>query len=95
MQKIVEKLVHFRLEFLLDDDSKHFKPAEWWETIMGTEFEFELKDMNKLSKAISDFLKNVPKGTLGTSELISNYYADYGLQDYKTHTHGYTRYGAT
>ena len=48
---------------------------------MGTEFEFELKDMNKLSKAIGEFLKNVPKGTLGTSELISNDYADYGLQD--------------
>ena len=66
-------------EFLLDDDSKHFKPAEWWATIMGTDFEFELKDMNKLSKAIGEFLKNVPKGTLGTSELISNDYADYGL----------------
>ena len=48
---------------------------------MGTEFEFELKDMHKLSKAIGDFLKNLPKGTLGTSELISNDYADYGLQD--------------
>ena len=62
---------------------------------MKTEFEFELKDMNKLSKVIGDFLKNLPKGTLGSSELISHDYADYGLQDYKTHTHGYTRYGAT
>ena len=25
VQKLVEKLVHFRLEFLLDDDSKNFK----------------------------------------------------------------------
>ena len=56
VQKIVEKLDHFRLEFLLEDDSKHFKPAEWWATIMGTEFEFELKDMNKLSKAIGDVI---------------------------------------
>ena len=95
VRMIVEKLVHFRLEFLLDNDSKNFDPGEWLATIMKTEFEFELKVMNKLSKAISDFLKNVPKGTLGTSELISNDYADYGLQDYKTHTHGYTRYGAT
>ena len=46
---------------------------------MGTEFEFELREMLKLSKAIGDFLKNMPKGTLGTSELISNDYADYGL----------------
>ena len=46
---------------------------------MGTEFEFELREMLKLSKAIGDFLKNLPKGTLGTSELISNDYADYGL----------------
>ena len=52
VQKIVEKLVHFRLEFLLDDDSKNFDPGEWWASIMKTEFEFELKDMNKLSKAI-------------------------------------------
>ena len=89
MQKIVEKLVHFRLEFLLDDDSKNFDPGEWWATIMKTEFEFELKDMNKLSKVIGDFLKNMPKGTLGSSELISNDYADYGLQDYKTHTRIY------
>ena len=36
VQKIVEKLVHFRLEFRLDDDSKDFKPADWWATIMGT-----------------------------------------------------------
>ena len=36
VQKIVEKLVHLRLEFLIDDDSKHFKPAEWWATIAGT-----------------------------------------------------------
>ena len=36
VQKIVEKLVHFRLEFLLDDDSKDFKPAKWWATIMGS-----------------------------------------------------------
>ena len=46
---------------------------------MGTEFEFELRETSKLSKAIGDFLKNMPKGTLGTSELISNDYADYGL----------------
>ena len=95
VQKIVEKLVHFRLEISLDDDSKNFDPGEWWASIMKTEFEFELKDMNKLRKVIEHFLKTMPKGTLGSSELISNDYADYGLQDYKTHTHGYTRYGAT
>ena len=49
--------------------------------MMKTEFEFELNDMNKLSKAISDFLKSLPRGTLGTSELISDDYEDYGLQD--------------
>ena len=95
VQKIVEKLVHFRLEISLDDDSKNFDPGEWWASIMKTEFEFELKDMNKLRKVIEHFLKTMPKGTLGSSELIINDYADYGLQDYKTHTHGYTRYGAT
>ena len=46
---------------------------------MGTEFELEIKDITKLNKAIGDFLKKMPKGTLGTSELISNDYADYGL----------------
>ena len=85
VQKIVEKLVHFRLEISLDDDSKNFDPGEWWASIMKTEFEFELKDMNKLSKVIGDFLKNLPKGTLGSSELISNDYADYGLPDYGLH----------
>ena len=80
VQKIVEKLVHFRLEFLLDDDSKNFKPGEWWATLENTENEWELKDMQKLSKAMGDFLRNMPKGTLGTSELISSDYADYGLQ---------------
>ena len=81
VQKLVEKLVPVRLEFLLDNDSKTFDPGSWLATIMKTEVEFDLKDMNKLSKAIGEFLKNVPKGTLGTSELISNDYADYGLQD--------------
>ena len=56
---------------------------------MKTEFEFELKDMNKLRKVIEHFLKTMPKGTLGSSELIINDYADYGLQDYKTHTRIY------
>ena len=82
VRMIVEKLVHFRLDFLLDKDSKTFDPGLWLATIMKTEFELDLKDMNKLSKAISEFLKNLPKGTLGTSELISNDYADYGLQEY-------------
>ena len=90
VQMIVEKIVHFRLEFLIDEDSKNFDPAQWLETMMKTEFEFELKDMNKLSKAISDFLKSLPRGTLGTSELITNDYADYGLQGDKTHTKMYT-----
>ena len=81
VRMIVEKLVHFRLEFLLDDDSKNFKPEVWWESIMKTEFEFELKDMHKLNKSIGEYLKNMPKSTLGTYELISNDYADYGLQD--------------
>ena len=81
VQMIVEKLVHFRLEFLIDEDSNNFDPAQWWATMMKTKFEFELKDMNKLSKAIGELVKKLPKGTLGTSELISDDHEDYGLQD--------------